>query len=77
MFPNKPIKWDKIYLLPRKVTYNTYSRCFQYKILNNILYLNNKLYTSKLTTSPLCCFCKHAIQLADFGHNLNYFWNQT
>ena len=31
-FPNKPIKWDKIYLLPRKVTYNTYLLCSRYKI---------------------------------------------
>ena len=31
-FPNKPIKWAKIYLLPRKVTYYTYLLCFQYKI---------------------------------------------
>ena len=24
MFPNKHTKWDEIFLLPRKVTYNTY-----------------------------------------------------
>ena len=59
MFPKKPIKWDEIYLLPRKITYNTYLRCFQYKVLNNVLYFNNKLYTSKETISPLCSFCKH------------------
>ena len=52
MFPNKPIKWDEIYLVPHKVTYNTY-------LLNNILYFNNKLHTSKFTNSPLCSFCKH------------------
>ena len=52
MFLNKPIKWDKIYLLPRKVTYNTYLRCFQCKILNNILYFNKKLYTTKFTNGP-------------------------
>ena len=59
IFPNKPIKRDEIYLLSLEVTYNTYLRCFQYKILNNILHLNSKLYTSKLTNSPLCSFCKH------------------
>ena len=42
MLPNKPIKWVEIYLLPRKVTFNTYLRCFQYKILNNTLHLNNQ-----------------------------------
>ena len=59
MFPNKPIKGDDIYLLPRRNIYNTYLRCFQFKMLNNILYLNNKLYTSKLTNSLPCSFCKH------------------
>ena len=38
IFPNKPIKRDEIYLLSLEVTYNTYLRRFQYKILNNILH---------------------------------------
>ena len=59
MLPNKPFKLDEIYLLPPRVTYNTYLRRFQYKTLNNILYLNNKLYTPNLSNSPLCSFCKH------------------
>ena len=37
MFLSKPIKWDEINLLPRRVTYNTCLRCVQFKILNNIL----------------------------------------
>ena len=57
MFPNKPIKWHEIYLLPHKVTYNTYLQCVQYKVSNNILYLNEKLYRSKLTNSHLSSFC--------------------
>ena len=79
MFPKKPIKCDKIYPLRRKITCNRYLRCFQYKILTNILYLNNKLYTSKLANSQLCHVHYRsftiAIQLANFGHNLNYFWS--
>ena len=62
MFPCKPIKWDEIYLLPRKVTYSKYLQCFQPKILSNIwiiLYLNNKLHTSKLSNGLLCSFCKY------------------
>ena len=55
IFPNIPIKWDKIYLLPCKVTKDTYLRYFQYKILNNITYIT----TSKLTNIPPCFFCKH------------------
>ena len=34
-------------------------RCFQYKALNNILFLNNKLYTSKLANNLFYSFCKH------------------
>ena len=74
MFPNRPIKWDEIYLLPRKVTYKTYLRCFQNKISNNILYLNNKLYTSKLANSPLCSFCKHENETT---LNIFYSYNST
>ena len=41
-FPFYNFQWKEIYTLPRKVTINAYLRSFQYKILNNILYLNKK-----------------------------------
>ena len=50
--------WKQIYLLPRLVTLDSYSCSFQYKILNNVLYLNKKLFTFRKSTSPLCFFCK-------------------
>ena len=37
--------WIQIYLLPRKITNDAYARVFQYKILNNILYLNKKPFS--------------------------------
>ena len=89
MFPNKSITWDEIFLLPHKVTYNNiYLRCFQYQILNNMLCLNNKLYKSKLTNSPLFSSCKHenetTLHIFYFCNStrrpwsqLNYFWSQT
>ena len=40
------------------VTLDSYSRSFQYKILNNVLYLNKKLFTFRKLMSPLCPFCK-------------------
>ena len=46
-----------IYMLPRPVTYNTYMRYFQYKILNNVLCLNKKLHIFGIKPSPLCSFC--------------------
>ena len=36
---------------------DTKIRMFQYKILNNILYLNRRLYLMKKVESPLCSMC--------------------
>ena len=47
------LDWKQTYLLPRLVTLDSYSRSFQYKILNNVLYLNEKLFTFRKSTSPL------------------------
>ena len=46
-----------IYMLPRPLMHNTYIRSFQYKILNNIIYLNKKLHIFGIKSSPLCSFC--------------------
>ena len=43
--------------LPCLITYNAYMRSFQYKILNNVLFLNKKLHTFGIKPSPLCSFC--------------------
>ena len=42
MFNHDDIDWTAIYMLPRLITHNAYMRYFQYKISNNILYLNKK-----------------------------------
>ena len=52
------VDWTKIYMLPRKVTIEPSLRSFQYKILNNILYLNEKLFKFKIVASPLFSLCK-------------------
>jgi len=49
---NLPVK--AIYELPFKVTMENKLRCFQYKVIHNILPTNNKLYKMKLKTSPSC-----------------------
>ena len=41
------LDWEKIYLLPSKVTLHTRLREFQYKILNRILYTNEMLFKMK------------------------------
>ena len=50
--------WDKVYTLPYNTTVESKTRVFQYKILNNILYLNKRLYRMELVESPLCGLCK-------------------
>ena len=50
----------EIYILPRKVSIDTTLRMFQYKILNNILFLNKLLFKFKKVSSRLCFFCNSA-----------------
>ena len=57
LFNDYNIDWTAIYMFPRLVTYNTYMRSFQYKILNIVLFLNKKLYTFGIKPSQLCSFC--------------------
>ena len=44
-------------MLPGLATYNTYMRSFQYKLLNNVLFLNKKLYILGIKLPALCSFC--------------------
>ena len=55
--PNKEIEWKCIYLMSCCVTIDTNLCIFQYKMLNNVLYLNEKLFKFKIVSSPLCSFC--------------------
>ena len=50
--------WKKIYTLPRLTTMESSLCSFQYKILNNVLFLNERLYKFNVVTSPLCSLCK-------------------
>ena len=51
------IDWATVYLLPQKATIESRMRIFQYKILNNILYLNNRLHKFGYAESSLCSLC--------------------
>ena len=63
-FDSKELDWKVIYTLPSKVTTNTYLRSFQYKLLNKILYLNEKIFVFGLSTTSSCSFCNY------FGENI-------
>ena len=57
LFENTTLDWSKIYLSPRLVTIDTTLRSFQYKILNNILFLNEKEYSFGITRTALRSSC--------------------
>ena len=57
LFENTTLDWNKIYMSPRLATFDTTLRSFQYKILNNVLFLNKKLYAFGITNTALCFFC--------------------
>ena len=52
------INWKEIYLLPRSSTIESYTRAFQYKIINNALFLNKKLFKMGMIDSATCSFCR-------------------
>ena len=52
------INWQTVYMLPIFCTIDSHTRIFQYKILNNILYLNNRLFKMNIVNSELCSFCE-------------------
>ena len=56
-FKSNELDWPRIYQLPRSTCVHSKTRIFQYKILNNILYLNSRLYRMGLSTSSLCSLC--------------------
>ena len=52
------LDWASIYMIPRMVTVESKLRIFQYKVLNNIPYLNDRLYKMGIVQTPLCSLCK-------------------
>ena len=57
MFRDLTLQWKHIYTLPRITTIDSKLQCFQYKILHNTLYLNEKLFLFRGHNTPLCSFC--------------------
>ena len=51
------INWEKVYSLPFRTTLDSKLREFQYKILNNIVFTNDKLFHFGLSQPPNCTFC--------------------
>ena len=51
------INWKKVNSLPFRTTLDSKLREFQYKILNNIVFTNDKLFRFGLSHSSNCTFC--------------------
>ena len=69
-FPQFPFDWKKIYSLPFTVTIETEIREFQYKVLNNLVLTNERLFRLGLSDSPLSTFCKQEVE--SFEHIFFY-----
>ena len=57
-YPQPMVDWEKIYSLLFTVTVETKITEFQYTILNDIVYTNDKLFRIKMIKLPLCTFCQ-------------------
>ena len=62
---NFQFDWNEIYLLSFKVSLETKIREFQYKVLNNIVFTNEKLFKIKMIDSPQCTFSKNEIEFLE------------
>ena len=56
-FSQTNIDWKKNYILPRVVAADNKIRVFQYKLLNNILFLNKMLFKFGIISRSLWSFC--------------------
>ena len=61
-YPELSVEWKKIYSLPFTVTLEAKVREFQYKLLNNIVFTNDKLFRFKMIDSPLRAFCQTEVE---------------
>ena len=61
-YSNIEIDWEKVYTLAFQCTLDTKIREFQYKILNYIIFTNEKLNLIGVVESPNCTFCQEATE---------------
>ena len=58
VFRNSNLDWKTIYVLPRIARKDSRVGLFQYKLLNNVLYLNKTPFSFGKIDRLLCSFCK-------------------
>ena len=57
-YPHSAVDWEKVYSLAFCSSMDSKLREFQYKVLNRIVFTNEKLFRFGITQSPLCTFCQ-------------------
>ena len=57
-FDDYDFNWNLIYRIPRIATLDTKIRNIQYKLLNNVLYFNKKLFQFGIISQSKCSFCE-------------------
>ena len=79
-FNDSNLVWKNIYLLVHIVTKGSKLRAFQFKLLNNVIYLNNMLFKFSKSGSLLCSFCnlkeKTPYHLFYECNHTYFLWNQ-
>ena len=56
------INRSEVFMTPRRVTIESSLRIFQYNLLNNCVYLNNRLSKFDQNISPLCSLCNEVLE---------------
>ena len=79
-YPDLLFDWKKLNYLAFETTLDTKLREFQYKILNLIVFTNEKLHCFKMVDSPLCAFCNAEVEslehLLYFCKSSSVFWKE-
>ena len=69
-FDNYDFNWKLIYGISRIATLETKIRIFQYKLHNNVLHLNKKLFKFGIISQSKCSFCEFMMK-----HRIIFFMN--
>ena len=61
-YSNIDINWKSVYSLSFRTTLESKLREFQFKILNRIVFTNEKLFRFGMADSPSCAFCQTEVE---------------
>ena len=62
------IDWKRVYLLSFRTTLETKLEDFQFKILNRIVFANEKLFRFDMAESDKCAFCQTEVESIEHVH---------